>query len=55
MEGLLFGLLAIALVVFVIYLVLKQIDFILRAIPLYEEMVSNQKIIINLLQKLLSK
>jgi hypothetical protein len=37
------GLLGLILFIFIIYLVYKQIQFIIKAVPLYEEMVSNLK------------
>jgi hypothetical protein len=37
------GLLGLILFIFIIYLAYKQIQFIIKAVPLYEEMVSNLK------------
>jgi hypothetical protein len=37
------GLFGFLLFVFIIYLAYKQIQFIIKAVPLYEEMVSNLK------------
>ena len=37
------GLLGLVLFVFIVYLAYKQVMFIIKSVPLYEEMVSNLK------------
>jgi len=37
---------------FIVYLTVKQVEFVLKAIPLYQEMVANQKEMISLLKKI---
>lgn len=53
--GTLLVLLGLAFFGFVVYLTIKQIEFIMKSIPLYQEMVSNQKQIIALLEKMTPK
>lgn len=53
--GTLMFLMGIAFLGFVVYLTIKQIEFIVKAIPLYQEMVSNQKEIIFRLDTMITK
>ena len=51
MEGFaLLGLVLFGFIIFSIYFIIKQIDFVLNAIPLYREILNREDKIINLLQ-----